>query len=71
MTVHPADVGASSRVIRGGSWYRVAGYCRAAVRLWCVPAFRNTSPAFRSTSLGFRPARRFPSKSLTIHEMKP
>jgi len=64
MTVHPADVGASSRVIRGGSWYRVAGYCRAAVRLWCVPAFR-------STSLGFRPARRFPSKSLTIHEMKP
>jgi len=63
MTVHPADVGASYRVFRGGSWYSDAWVCRAARRVGDVPADRGTS-------LGFRPARRFPSKSLTIHEMK-
>jgi len=64
MTVHPADVGASDRVYRGGGWYGDARNCRAASRV-------GFGPAYRCTDLGFRPARRFPSKSLTIHEMKP
>jgi len=38
------------RVVRGGSWYSVARYCRAAFRTGVEPDFRNDD-------LGFRPAR--------------
>jgi formylglycine-generating enzyme required for sulfatase activity len=40
----------SNRVIRGGSWYLFASYCRSAIRL-------NYSPGSRYDSLGFRVAR--------------
>ena len=64
MTVHQADAGASLRVVCGGGWSNGASLGRSAYR-------GGFSPAVRGASLGFRPARRFPSKSLTIHEMKP
>jgi sulfatase modifying factor 1 len=41
----------SLRVIRGGSWGRVAGYCRSAYRYWGAPGRRRDL-------LGFRLARR-------------
>ena len=41
----------ASRVLRGGSWGRDARYCRAASRLWIVPAGRNGFFGFR---LAFR-----------------
>jgi formylglycine-generating enzyme required for sulfatase activity len=43
-------VGASYRVIRGGSWGGVAGDCRAANRDW-------DAPVARISALGFRLAR--------------
>ncbi len=39
---------ASNRVFRGGSWYFVPRYCRAAFR-------NNGTPEFRYINLGFRP----------------
>jgi formylglycine-generating enzyme required for sulfatase activity len=42
--------GASKRVYRGGCWFNVAGYCRAAFRDWY-------SPVDRVYFLGFRLAR--------------
>jgi formylglycine-generating enzyme required for sulfatase activity len=45
-------VGPSSgalRVSRGGSWSSVASFCRAALRLWYGPGYRDYN-------LGFRPA---------------
>ncbi len=45
----PGASGASARVIRGGSWYDIAGYCR--------PAHRGRSaPGIRGSALGFRVA---------------
>lgn len=38
------------RVIRGGSWYNNAGYCRAAIRI-------RYKPDIRTNGNGFRPAR--------------
>jgi formylglycine-generating enzyme required for sulfatase activity len=35
------------RVLRGGSWYRLPAYCRAASRYWLGPARRNNSCGFR------------------------
>jgi len=42
--------GGPARVFRGGSWYFVAGLCRAADR-------SGSSPSYRSSFLGFRLAR--------------
>ena len=44
----------TNRVLRGGSWFRDARYCRSAYRIWLHPAVRDDS-------LGFRPARSLPS----------
>mgnify|MGYP001336638024 CR=1 FL=1 len=41
----------SIRVIRGGSWYNVAGSCRSAIRY-------RIDPGIRDGHLGFRLARR-------------
>jgi formylglycine-generating enzyme required for sulfatase activity len=46
----------SSRVIRGGSWLLVAGYCRSAFR-------RRRGPGYRNGILGFRLARLGPLSS--------
>jgi formylglycine-generating enzyme required for sulfatase activity len=35
------------RVVRGGSWFSSAGYCRAACRDWIGPGFRNWDRGFR------------------------
>lgn len=37
----------SSRVVRGGSWYNVAGYCRTSHRDCHIPAYRGTTLGFR------------------------
>ena len=37
----------SSRVIRGGGWFVVSVYCRAACRLWLVPQYRSDYLGFR------------------------
>lgn len=37
----------SCRVIRGGSWFINAKFCRCAIRLKCVPYFWNLSLGFR------------------------
>jgi formylglycine-generating enzyme required for sulfatase activity len=41
------EPGASYRVIRGGSWSRVAGGCRAASRSWRTPGNRDYDLGFR------------------------
>ncbi len=41
------DRSRSYRVLRGGSWFGNAGYCRSAVRLSRTPDFRNTFVGFR------------------------
>ena len=47
------DAGASERVLRGGSWNFVAGFCRSANRVRYVPGVRYYSLGFRPTrSLG-------------------
>jgi formylglycine-generating enzyme required for sulfatase activity len=38
---------ASYRVIRGGSWYGTAGFCRLAYRDWFIPSFRLNNLGFR------------------------
>ena len=38
----------SNRLLRGGSWYTDASYCRAACRFYNVPAFRSIIYGFRS-----------------------
>ncbi len=35
------------RVLRGGSWYDSAGYCRAAYRFWDLPSIRSHDFGFR------------------------
>ena len=51
----------SDRVVRGGSWRDVAGYCRSAYRNW-------GDPGLRLDGLGFRLARTgpWPSDTLTL-----
>ncbi len=44
------DVGASLRVVRGGSWINDARYCRSAYRV-------HARPGLRDSDRGFRPAR--------------
>ena len=39
--------GGSSRVIRGGSWYRYAQYCRVSGRYYYTPDYRNGNLGFR------------------------
>ena len=41
-------VSGSSRVLRGGSWYGIALYCRAAPRSYYDPTFRYYALGFRS-----------------------
>ena len=43
----PGASGASHRVIRGGSWYDNAGYCRPAYRNGCTPGHRDSGLGFR------------------------
>jgi formylglycine-generating enzyme required for sulfatase activity len=38
---------ASARVLRGGGWDRVGGYCRSVYRLWRRPDFRDRRYGFR------------------------
>ncbi|MCP4407855.1 MAG: SUMF1/EgtB/PvdO family nonheme iron enzyme [Gammaproteobacteria bacterium] len=37
----------SRRVVRGGGWYRGAGYCRSAIRNYFVPGIRDYRLGFR------------------------
>ncbi|MFM8188000.1 MAG: formylglycine-generating enzyme family protein, partial [Pirellula sp.] len=37
----------SNRVIRGGSWYFVAAFCRSGIRYWFVPSYRLNLIGFR------------------------
>jgi len=37
----------SSRVIRGGGWSFIAGYCRSAYRGWAPPEYRRSTLGFR------------------------
>ena len=37
----------SLRVLRGGSWAYIAGYCRSAYRHWSTPVFRLSYLGFR------------------------
>jgi uncharacterized protein (TIGR02996 family) len=39
--------GGSSRVIRGGSWNGLGGYCRSAFRNWSAPGVRGNYVGFR------------------------
>lgn len=39
--------GDDTRILRGGSWYNGAGYCRCAYRNWDLPRFRNFIWGFR------------------------
>ena len=41
------DGSSSSRVLRGGSWFSFAGYCRSANRFGNVPGFRSYYLGFR------------------------
>jgi formylglycine-generating enzyme required for sulfatase activity/phenylpyruvate tautomerase PptA (4-oxalocrotonate tautomerase family) len=38
---------ATTKVVRGGSWFGYAGFVRASYRNWYVPAFRSSSIGFR------------------------
>ena len=38
---------ASLRVIRGGCWLNLGGFCRSAFRIWYVPGYRYYSLGFR------------------------
>jgi formylglycine-generating enzyme required for sulfatase activity len=48
----------SLRVLRGGSWYDGAGYCRSACRYGDAPSGRNRSLGFRLSRTG--PLRSYP-----------
>jgi len=37
----------SSRVVRGGSWYSIALFCRSAFRNWSYPYYRSSSVGLR------------------------
>jgi formylglycine-generating enzyme required for sulfatase activity len=39
--------GDDTRILRGGSWYDKAGYCRCGYRDWDIPWYRNGSRGFR------------------------
>ena len=43
----PGTSNASSRVVRGGSWFFIAGYCRPAYRDRYAPGDRNSNLGFR------------------------
>ena len=43
----PGAIGASTRVIRGGSWYVDAWICRPAFRSWSTPVDRFNDVGFR------------------------
>lgn len=47
------ESGSGDRVVRGGSWFNDAGYCRSAFRY-------RSHPSFRDYDLGFRPSRPLP-----------
>ena len=47
------ESGSEYRVVRGGSWFYFAGYCRSAYR-------GRDHPSFRDGGLGFRPSRSSP-----------
>jgi formylglycine-generating enzyme required for sulfatase activity len=49
----PGAASGSVRVLRGGGWYYVAGYCRSAIR-------DSSSPYYRDNGIGFRVARTLP-----------
>jgi formylglycine-generating enzyme required for sulfatase activity len=39
--------GDDTRILRGGSWYNKAGYCRCGYRDWLVPRHRYNNRGFR------------------------
>jgi formylglycine-generating enzyme required for sulfatase activity len=49
----PGAASGSGRVLRGGSWYYRAGYCRSAFRYY-------STPDYRLIYYGFRPSRTLP-----------
>jgi len=56
----------SSRVVRGGSWYDSAGYCRSAFRNWHSPGERDRNLGFR-LALSMSVARQEGKEKGSIH----
>ena len=46
-SVWQSDEAGAARVVRGGSWFTDAGYCRSAYRLSLGPVFRSDDSGFR------------------------
>jgi formylglycine-generating enzyme required for sulfatase activity len=46
-SVWEEDTSRNNRVLRGGSWFRSAGFCRAAFRSWYVPVAGLVGVGFR------------------------